>query len=85
LEGKTSNRSAIGTRVELYWDGQKQLQILTGGIGFCSQNQHRIHFGIGQSTEVEKVRIYWPSGSIQEFEYPSIDRVHEIVENDQNL
>jgi len=85
LEGKASNRSAIGTKVELYWDGRKQLQILTGGIGFCSQNQHRIHFGIGKSTEVERVRIYWPSGSIQEFEYPSIDRVHEIVENDQNL
>lgn len=80
LEGTLSNRSAIGAKVELHWDNKLQLQTITGGIGFSGQNQHRIHFGIGKSNQVDLVKIYWPSGIVQLSENPAIDMVHQIIE-----
>jgi len=81
LHGTVSNASAIGAKVELEWDGKKQMQVITGGIGFSSQNQHRLHFGIGKSTSVTRVVIHWPSGQVQEIANPQIDQLHVIKEN----
>jgi len=84
LHGTRSNRSAIGSKVELYWNGKVQVQVLTGGIGFSGQNQHKIHFGIGKSSVIEKVVIYWPSGLITTFEQPTFNQVHKIEEEPQS-
>jgi len=65
LEGTTSNRSAIGAEVRLFWNGQKQVQQVSGGSGFCAQNQRRLHFGIGKNPRLEKAEIRWPSGQVQ--------------------
>ena len=65
LEGTTSNRSAIGAEVRLFWNGQKQVQQVSGGSGFCAQNQRRLHFGIGRDPRLEKAEIRWPSGQVQ--------------------
>jgi hypothetical protein len=80
LEGTESNRSAIGAKVVMEWDGKKQSQVVTGGIGFSSQNQRRIHFGLGKDPRIQKVTIYWPSGKVQELENPSMDKIHHIKE-----
>ncbi len=48
LEGTKSNRSAIGAQVTLRWNGQTQIQEVSGGNGFASQNDRRLHFGLGQ-------------------------------------
>ena len=85
LKGTKSNRSAIGSRVELQWDGHKQLQVLNGGIGFCGQNQHKLHFGIGKNIIVDKAIIYWPSGEKSVLEHPAVDQVHQVVEDQQNI
>jgi hypothetical protein len=85
LTGRKSNRSAIGSKVELYWNDHKQVQILTGGIGFSGQNQHRVHFGIGESAEIDKVVIYWPSGESQEISNPAIDKIHEVIEGEKAI
>ncbi len=47
LEGTKSNRSAIGAQVTLYWNGQQQVQQVSGGSGFAAQNDRRLHFGLG--------------------------------------
>jgi hypothetical protein len=80
LEGRKSNRSAIGTTVVLHWEGKKQAQVITGGIGFCAQNQRRIHFGIGKSTTVEKAEIIWSSGNIQVLNHPESGKLHKVIE-----
>ena len=54
LAGAPSNRSAIGAQVELYWDGQVQLQDVVAGSGFSAQNQRRLHFGLGAAAQVER-------------------------------
>ena len=62
LEGRESNRSAIGAQVRVTWNGQQQVQEVSGGSGFCAQNQRRLHFGLGKTTGIDKVEIRWPSG-----------------------
>lgn len=81
LEGSESNRSAIGAQVRVFWNGGEQVQEVSGGMGFCSQNQRRLHFGIGKASVVEKVVIRWPSGKIQTITAPETGRLHKIKES----
>ena len=81
LEGTASNRSAIGARVEVQWNGRRQVQEVSGGSGFSAQNQRRLHYGLGASAEVERVVIRWPSGHTQTIERPGIDQVHRVKES----
>jgi hypothetical protein len=80
LEGSVSNRSAIGTQVRLFWNGQEQVQEVSGGSGFGAQNQRRLHFGLGQQPQVEKVVIRWPSGKVQTLTAPQVGHIHHIKE-----
>jgi hypothetical protein len=80
LRGTRSNRSAIGAEVRLFWDGQEQLQQVSGGIGYSSQNQRPLHFGVGRAKGVEKALIRWPSGKEQTIEAPELGRVHLVEE-----
>ncbi len=80
LEGTVSNRSAIGSTVRITWDHGSQKQIVTGGIGFCSQNQRRVHFGLGKSLSVKKAEIIWPNGKKQVIHNPETGIVHKIRE-----
>ncbi len=80
LEGSASNRSAIGTQVTAFWNGQQQLKEVHGGIGFCAQNDRRVHFGFGKAGKVDKIVIRWASGKLQTMERPELNKVHEIAE-----
>ncbi len=80
LEGTKSNRSAIGTKVTVFWSGQRQVQEVSGGSGFAAQNQRRLHFGLGRASRIEKVVIRWPSGATQTIENPAVNQIHEVKE-----
>jgi hypothetical protein len=80
LIGIKSNKSAIGAKVDLQWDGKIQTQVVSGGIGFCAQNQRRLHFGVGKATWIEKATIHWPSGNLQVIDQPELNRLHKINE-----
>ena len=80
LRGKSSNRSAIGAEVRLSWDGQEQLQQVSGGSGYSAQNQRPLHFGLGKAPKVEKAVIRWPSGRVQTIQAPAPGRVHSVEE-----
>ena len=81
LEGSASNRSAIGAEVRLFWDGRQQVQQVSGGSGFCAQNQRRLHFGVGKNPQVEKAEIRWPSGKVETIEKPAVGQVYKIKES----
>jgi len=80
LEGTKSNRSAIGAEVTLFWNGQKQVQEVSGGSGFAAQNQRRLHFGLGKDPQIDKAVIRWPSGTIQTLEHPAPDQILHVKE-----
>src|ERR1700693_727657 len=80
LEGTASNRSAIGAQVALFWNGQQQVQEVSGGSGFAAQNQRRLHFGLGAHSQVEKAIIRWPSGQVQTVDRPAPDQRYKIKE-----
>jgi len=81
LEGSASNRSALGAEVRLFWNGQQQVQEVSGGSGFCAQNQRRLHFGLGKNSQIEKAVIRWPSGKIQTLEKPAAGQIHKLKES----
>lgn len=81
LEGTESNRSAIGATIKLHWgDGSVTKKSVSGGEAFSSQGQRPVHFGIGNTTRVEKAEIRWPSGIVQIVEEPEINQYHSIKE-----
>lgn len=80
LEGRQSNRSAIGAQLTVTWNGQRQVQEVSGGSGFCAQNQRRLHFGLGKTAAVDRVEIRWPSGKSQTITAPALDYIHKVVE-----
>ena len=80
LEGTTSNRSAIGAQVTLFWNGQKQVQEVSGGSGFAAQNDRRLHFGLGRNAHIEKAVIRWPSGKTQTIDRPAAGQLHKMKE-----
>jgi hypothetical protein len=81
LEGSASNRSAIGAEVRLFWDGRQQVQQVSGGSGFCAQNQRRLHFGVGKNPHIEKAEIRWPSGKVETIDKPAVGQVYKIKES----
>jgi enediyne biosynthesis protein E4 len=80
LVGTRSNRSAIGAEVTLETAGTRQMKVVDGGSGFASQNDRRLHFGLGRTTHVDRVVITWPSGIVQTIERPAADQLHTVTE-----
>jgi hypothetical protein len=80
LVGTTSNRSAIGAEVTLFWSGQQQVQCVSGGSGFAAQNDRRLHFGLGKNPHIEKAVIRWPSGKQQTIDRPTANQLHRVKE-----
>jgi len=80
LEGTASNRSALGAEVKVLWNGRQQVQTVSGGSGFCSENQRRLHFGLGKNAQLDKVVIRWPSGKTQTMDNPLLSQINKIKE-----
>jgi hypothetical protein len=56
------------------------VQEVSGGSGFCAQNQRRLHFGLGADAAVDRAVIRWPSGKIQELTGLQTRQVHRVTE-----
>ncbi|ASS50465.1 MAG: hypothetical protein A3D31_12930 [Candidatus Fluviicola riflensis] len=80
LKGLASNYNGIGARVEIYGVWGKQIRDVRSGDGFANMNSLNVHFGIGTATEIDSVRIIWPSGHIDNVEDPVINTAVTIVE-----
>ncbi len=63
LEGKGSNRSAIGSKIYLFSDGNSQFKEHYVSRGYLSSVSHKLHFGLGQASAVDSLRIEWPDGA----------------------
>ena len=80
LEGTSSNRSALGARVKLIAGGHAQSGEVRSGGSYLSQNDLRLHFGLGTATEVDSIEISWPSGTHQILKNEQTDRILTVKE-----
>ena len=82
LVGTASNRDAIGAKVRIQATigGESVWQMQEVNGGYAMQNDTRLNFGLGDAAMVEKVRIEWPSGNVQELTSQSVDRIVTVTE-----
>ncbi len=80
LIGTKSNRAAIGARVTVYTSSMTQIAEVTGGSGYLSSNDQRLHFGLGSDAVIKKIEIAWPSGAKEELHDVPADAIYTIVE-----
>lgn len=80
LIGTKSNRAAIGARVTIHAGGVRQIGEVRGGGSYLSQNDLRVHFGLGKAAKIESLEIRWPSGKIEALESVAADSIYTIVE-----
>jgi hypothetical protein len=78
--GAKSPRDAVGAKVFLTSGGARQRAEVFSGGSFGSSSDQRIHFGLGQSTIVDKLEIFWPDGTKQEVSIPRVDRMIAVEE-----
>jgi hypothetical protein len=80
LVGTSSNRNAIGARVHCVSGGVEQWQEVRGGGSYLSQNDFRVHFGLGAATRVDRLEVRWPNGNEQSWQNLDVDRFHTLTE-----
>jgi hypothetical protein len=83
LVGAKSNRAAIGARVTIHSGGMMQFSEIRGSASYLSQNDVRLHFGLGRAATIESVEIRWPNGPVEKVEKLQnlkADRIYTMVE-----
>ncbi len=75
-----SNRDGIGARVEVFAGGKHWTAERVAGSGYLSQDDDRVHFGLGAASAIDKIVIHWPSGHEQTLEKQEADRVITVEE-----
>ena len=78
--GNQSNRSAIGTRLLLRSDSLQQVREIKAGLGYASQSDTRVHFGLGSAKQIDELEIRWPSGRVEKRENVKVDQILRIEE-----
>ncbi len=81
--GTNSNRSGIGTKVEVRSGRLLQKGEVRGGYGFLSQNSATLHFGLGRRQGIDIVRLLWPGGVLQSELNQQVNQALEIQELDR--
>jgi enediyne biosynthesis protein E4 len=80
LAGTKSNRMGIGARLKLVAGGMTQTDEIHSGGSYLSQNDTRVHFGLGKATKIESLEIHWPSGKVEAIKNLEVDRFYHVLE-----
>ena len=80
LVGAKSNRDGIGARLEVLAGTKRWTAERVAASGYLSQDDGRVHFGLGGVSAVDKITIRWPDGREQTVEKPAVDRVITVEE-----
>ncbi len=78
--GVKSNRNGIGTRVEVHAGSLRQVDEVRSGGSYISQNELRLHFGLGEQREAEEIIVRWPSGQVDRLQHVAAGRTIVIQE-----
>jgi hypothetical protein len=80
LKGTHCNRSAIGARVVLKAGALRMMREVKSGGSYQSQNDLRIHFGLGSARTAEQIQIRWPCGKMQTIRNVNSNQILTIEE-----
>jgi hypothetical protein len=83
LKGLADNKSAIGTKVEVFSGGNRQKFEIAGSNGYLGQNSTDIVVGLGDSKEADIVRMLWPTGVLEDEIQIAGDRQQNFLEIDR--
>jgi Flp pilus assembly protein TadD len=83
LKGLNDNKSAIGTKVEVFSDGIRQKFEVYGSSGYLGQNSPYLTIGLGQAKEADVVRMLWPTGVLQDEIEVAANKVQNFTEMDR--
>jgi len=78
--GPKSPRDAVGAAVYVTEGGTKQRQDVASGGSYASTSDPRLHFGLGDAQSVSDIEVHWPSGKLEHFSVPGVDRIVTITE-----
>src|SRR5712692_3004353 len=82
LVGTRSNRLALGAKVRVVAGSLSQIDEVRSGGSYLSQNDLRLHFGLGPADKVDRVEVRWPSGSTQTLQNLASDRFYIVKEGE---
>ena len=80
LAGTRSNRLAIGARLKVVAGGMTQTDEIHSGGSYLSQNDLRVHFGLGSATKIDTLEINWPSGAVDTVKDLQVDKFYAVLE-----
>ncbi len=80
LEGRTSNRSAVGALVTVRAGDLVQRAERRSGDSYLSHSDARLHFGLGERTKVDSIEVRWPNGVVQRFAEVDANTFVKMVE-----
>jgi hypothetical protein len=75
-----SNRTGLGTKVEIEAGGQRQIQEIGGQTSYLSQNFQEAHFGLNLEKEVAHLKVTFPSGIVREREHIPANQIVVLTE-----
>ena len=78
--GPGSPRDAVGATVYVTANGMKQRADVLSGGSYASTNDPRPHFGLGKAATVDAIEVHWPSGKVEHFTVPGVDRIVTLTE-----
>jgi enediyne biosynthesis protein E4 len=85
LTGTKSNRAAIGARVTVATGDMVQFNEVRGGGSYMSQNDLRLHFGLGAHATIDKVEVSWPSGAKDAYKDLPADFIYSLTEGSAEI
>ncbi|HTG29534.1 MAG TPA: CRTAC1 family protein [Methylomirabilota bacterium] len=80
LAGTKSNRLALNARIKIVAGGMTQTQEIHSGGSYLSQNDLRVHFGLGTAEKISSVEIHWPSGKVENLGDLAADHYYSVLE-----
>ena len=78
--GTKSNHDGIGARITLKAGKRVLVDEVRSGSSYYSQNDMRVHFGLGAVTKLDSVEIRWPNGLTEHFDNVKIDQFNTVTE-----
>jgi hypothetical protein len=75
-----TNRDAIGARITMKAGSRIFVDEVRSGSSYDSNNDMRVHFGLGSLTKIDSVEVRWPSGHLEKFDNLAVDKIHTLKE-----